>query len=580
MEASHFLQPNGEPCVPVAAGNYKGFDEITKLLTTRTKRQVTVDHATDTPDKAAVTLLSGVLLGSGLDAGNDLAAGICDLIYATLAAVGAAPDRDAALASAMEMFKPGRRDSPLGVHRTTVGGMVPQMTRAEMDNVLASEYLADMAALGELGAKSPDVTLVIDETCERARSRYLNGGFSYINVGQKKTWERGFKFPTLYDGTHQLFLGCHHADYRLKEGQKRALRPWVQDLQSRIKLVRKAGSRVAIIEGDRAYFAGEFFAAAHFGMLDPGAPACEQPRVVVPRKFTREKEEYKWDYLLDESQPEVFVAHLNLSPYTHPVLRSQCEAAFKKGEKGQYQVPYACVALVDEYGCPNPRTLAEARAEARKVEDGLAACKEALRRADLAYKQHYRKVAGKRLTTTAGGRGRKRSDFKDAEDERIYLECLRLRAAEKSWKEKKAELLNSLMFFAVSLRPGEDPTKHPGRFTALAKDYHERWGIENGFRDVKHQFLRPGRSPRPTQRQFYLMVGMLLYNQWHVERMREMLEFYREPAWNKRPYNPRRPHVRRKIEREFGDVQSARCYLIRLWASGIKRLIEKAFKRL
>ncbi len=578
MEATNFLQPAGEPCLTFAARNYKAFDSIKQLLLTHTRRQATVEHEPGTADKAVLTVLSSILLESGLDAGAELLAAIVALLHFTLAAVAGAPDRDTALARALEIFDPSARESPLAVHRTTADAMAPRLTRAEMDDVLGQEYLAGMAELDALRARSPAVTLVIDITGERAASRHLNGAFSYINVGQKKTWERGFKFPSIYDATHQLFVGCHHADYRLKEDQKRALRPWVEDLQVKVATVREAGSTVAVIEGDRYYFAGEFYAASYFGMLDPGAPAREQPRLVVPRKFTREKEDFKWNYLLDPSQAEVFMDFLNLSPYTHPALVGQCATAFAKGVKGQYQVPYACVAVVDEYGHKDPRTLAEVRAEARKVKAAIDACTAALPAVEGAYLAHCPKVKGKKAVVPGRGRGAKRANFKDAEDERLYRECLRLQDALKSWKKKKADLLETLMFFAVSLRPGEDPASHPATFIALARDYHERWGIENGFRDVKHLFLRPGRSPKPTRRQFRLLVGMLLYNAWHLQRMREMLEFYRVPAWNKRPYDPRRSHIRRKLEQDFGDVRSARSYLIQLWASGIKDLIQKGIE--
>jgi hypothetical protein len=580
MEASNFLQPAGEPCLTFAAGNYKAFDQIKQLLMTRTRRQAAVDHEPGTADKAVVTLLSSILLASGMDAGAELLAAIVAIVHDTLVAVAAAPDRDAALEGALELFNPSAGASPLAVHRTTADAMVPRLTRAEMDGVLGQEYLAGMAELDALGARSPAVTLVIDTTGERAAARHLNGAFSYINVGQKKTWERGFKFPSIYDATHQLFVGCHHADYRLKEDQKRALRPWVEDLRAKVATVRAAGSTVAVIEGDRYYFAGEFYAASYFGMLDPGAPAREQPRLVVPRKFTRGKEDFKWNYLMDPAQAEVFTDFLNLSPYTHPALVGQCATAFAKGEKGQYQVPYACVAVVDEYGRKDPRTLAEVRGEARKVQAGIEECTAALPAAEAAYLAHCPKVKGKKAVVPGRGRGAKRANFKDAADERLYRECIHLGDALKGWKDKKADLLEALMFFAVSLRPGEDPADHPATFLALARDYHERWGIENGFRDVKHLFLRPGRSPKPTRRQFRLLVGMLLYNAWHLQRMREMLELYRVPAWNKRPYDPRRTHVRRKLEQEFGDVRSARSYLIQLWAGGIKDLIEKGFKSL
>ena len=411
MEAANFLPPTGEPYNDLGAGNYKAFEQLAELFETTTKRQAAVEHESGTTGKAVTTLLSAILLGNGLDAGNELLSAVRAIVFAALSAVAAAPDRNAALGNGLQAFQPESRENPLGVHRTTVDGMVPRLSRAEMDRVLGDGYREAMDALGEAGARSPRATLVIDDTSQRVASKHLSGAFSYINVGQRKTWERGFKYPSIYDATHQLFVGMHHADYRLREGQKRALRPWVQDLQAKAALVRAAGSAVAVFEGDREYFTGELFAAAYFGLLDPGAPPREQPRAVVPRKFTREKENFKWNYLLDPDSPQVFTAHVSLSPSTHPALRDQCVAAFARGKGGTYQVPYACVALADEYGREQPRTLAELGEAARGAQAGLDRCARALPAADAAYLKHYRKVAGRRGAAPGRGRGAKRTAF-------------------------------------------------------------------------------------------------------------------------------------------------------------------------
>ena len=126
--------------------------------------------------------------------------------------------------------------------------------------------------------------------------------------------------------------------------------------------------------------------------------------------------------------------------------------------------------------------------------------------------------------------------------------------------------------------PGEDPTAHPNTFIAFARDYRQRWGIENGFKVVKGAFLRKVRDTRPRRRQFNMMLGMLLCNYWHGCRLMELLKSCRVVTWNKKNYDSRRAWIRRKLEHDKHDAVTARGFLIRLLAVGIQSLIQKMFK--
>jgi hypothetical protein len=548
------------------------------LLSTTTRRRAAVERAPETTWKAVTTLLTGILQDSGLDAANEFLEGVTEILRTVVGLIKEATDRDEMIDAILTACDPENRETLLSAHRTTVEASIPRLTREEMDGWLADQYQDCLGELSAIGARSPAVTLAIDDTHEKAGSKYLNGAYSYIHVGQQSTWERGFKYPTVYDCTHQAFVGGRHQDYRLTEDQKRELRPWIRDLQAKCDVAREAGCQVAVIEGDRGYFVAELFAASHFGLFNPGAPAGDQPRVVVPRKFTREKDKFKWDYLLDGDQPQVFVDHLKLSPYTHPALRGACEGVFEKTANYCYLIPYACVAVVDEYVRGSSRTLAEAREDARTVQEGIDTCEEELVATEAAYFAHFQQYSKKPPAKPGAGKGKKREKFHDVTDKCLYEKCCCLRERLKKWKGKKKALLHSLMFFAISLQPGEDPTVRPEVFVALARDYHERWGVENGFRDVKGVFIRPTRSRKPTRRQFNLMLGEYLYDRWRVARTREILAIVRKGAWNKRPYDPGRPWVRRKLEQEVNDVVSARAYLARLWALAVKELIKKRFK--
>jgi hypothetical protein len=104
----------------------------------------------------------------------------------------------------------------------------------------------------------------------------------------------------------------------------------------------------------------------------------------------------------------------------------------------------------------------------------------------------------------------------------------------------------------------------------LVQAYHERWGIENGFKDDKMKFIRRTRSRKSTFRQWNLLTGMMLYNCWHVARLRLIMERERKEFWNRVSWDPQRPYLRRKLERNYSDLLSAESFLLHLLEYGIK----------
>jgi len=143
------------------------------------------------------------------------------------------------------------------------------------------------------------------------------------------------------------------------------------------------------------------------------------------------------------------------------------------------------------------------------------------------------------------------------------------------WRKEKATLLNTLMFFAISLMPGDDPVANPSVFVAFARDYHQRWGIENGFRDVKGRFLSKGRSRKPCMRQFRLVLGMMLYNRWEVERKRMARAGFGEDPLVDLAFFETRAWIRRKHEQETPRLPTAVGFLVRAWREGILSLVKR-----
>ncbi len=539
-----------------------------------TRRDAAVSHEPGTVVKASLMMLSAIMLDSGLDDAKGLLDIIQLILWTVLSWIMEATNKEAFLRALIGVLHPDERPNALSVHRTTVTNMIPQADRKQLDEALTEQYKECVEELDEIGAKSSACIMVVDDTHEKVNSKYYNGNYSYVIVGQASTWQRGFVYPTEFDSSHQLFMGSKHRDYRLIDSEKKGLRPWLLDVKAKVKMARELGIDQVLIEGDRAYFSAEIFASANLGLIDPGARPGHLPRVIVPRKFTREKDDFKWKYLLDNSKPQVFIDHINLNPYNNPALKQACDGTFKKNSRGQFQIPYTCIAAIDEYGAKEKRMLDEVRARARIVHDHIELDSRILEDAIKAYMTINKTVTKSKAKEPSFGRGARRKKFADDKEHRAYNACFKVHDRLERWKKEKAILLKTLMFFAISWMPGDDPIRNPSMFVEFAKDYHERWGIENGFRDVKARFLSKGRSRQPCMRQFRLVLGMMLYNRWEVERKRTVrasslddpdvvLAFFEARAW-----------IRQKYEKKCHNLPTAVGFLVRDWCEGILSVLK------
>ncbi len=171
------------------------------------------------------------------------------------------------------------------------------------------------------------------------------------------------------------------------------------------------------------------------------------------------------------------------------------------------------------------------------------------------------------------GRGAKRQYFKSDEERRAYEACFKCHDRLEKLKKEKASLLKTLMFFAISQVPGDDPDANPSMFMSFAHDYHERWGIENGFRDVKERFLSKGRSRQPCLRQLRLVLGMMLYNRWEVNRRKISCVRSAKQQDRMQSTSMSRPWIRQKHERECTCLPTAVGFLVTAWCAGISSLL-------
>jgi len=576
METANF---HADTCVlleEVSTKDIKALRDINDALMMRTRRDAKVHHEPGTVAKSILMLISGILLDSGLENVILFLNVIQQVIYAIVSFIVAATKPLEMAYHVKSLFHPDNKNALLSVNRTTVQTMIPRADRAQLDEFLGKQAIDCKNELKDAGISSGIMLQSVDETHEKTHTKYRNNNQSHVVVGQQNTWETGFTYDGTFDSTSHLFMGMIHKNRKMSNKKRAGIRPWLQRVLDNCKKAREAGFATTLIAGDRAYFIAELFAMATLGKIDPGASCGQKPRVITPVKFTREKDTFKWDYLLDSASKQVFTKEIGLNPYSHPTLKDCCKDAFEKGDNGTFRVPYGCIAMVDEYNAKSNRSLGEIKARARHVQAKIDESGNLLEKTIKKYLANYKKVHGKDGKAPSFGRGLKRKKFKGVDDMTLYHECIAINAEHDRWNEEKACLLKALMFFAISLEPGEDPSEDPSKFIAFARDYHERWGIEIGFKDVKTKFLGEHRSRRPVRRSFYMMVGMMLYNRWQVERGKEARRVLSDfPSKTGIP-GESRPWIRRKIEKECDSLPTAVSFLIETWYHAFLSVIKSA----
>jgi len=556
----------------------KSLRNLTGLLSTITRRDAAVDHEPGTVKKSAIMMLTATLLHASLGAARTLLMIIVDIIVAILEEIARAVDVVKALHDVIASLKRANGHDALSNHPATANENKPSMTRTELDDKIEKNYTENMAHLSDIGAISPLATLVMDDTGQTIRSCFGNDTFTAVKVGQKMTWEAGFEYCGIYDATHKLFIGGKHHDNPYPDINKKSIQELVEYIRIKIDRVQEAGSTVAVLEGDRKYFTPAMFACTTLGKFTPGAPVAQLPRLVTPWKFGSDKESSKEQLIFDMPDSGVAKAYLDLDPAKYPWLTSSCEKAFTKDASGMFQVPCARVVLVvNEKGKPE-QSFKDFKVEYNELIETIRQAEERLQDLEWAYVAHYKNLAKKACSKPSYGRGKKRTNFLDKMDVRLYRACFRAHDEIKALKARKSAMICRLLVYAISLRPGEEPGDNSATFIGFAHDYTVRWGIENGFKEVKHVFLRKTRSRKPTARQFELMVAMMLYNDWQVQRAETLVGKLQSSGTGKTIFDEGRPWRRCPLENESKDLVTAVTFLIKIWASGIKELLIEKIK--
>lgn len=556
----------------------KTLRDFKAILETTPPHKASTCHDAGTIDKVINMEFTAMLMRSGFDGANETLDAIVGAIHFVLVLVRQQVNRDAALDKAIALFDKKATTDVVHVHRTTAEESEPCMTRVGVDEVLGENYQACMEDLARIDAKPASILLAIDSSPERCRSKYKNGLFTAVRVGGSAAWELGYKQSIVKDVTSDFFTGCIHRGKWQNDADPSGWEPWIRDIQTCVVRVHETCTNVEAIGADRDYFCGELLAIASAGMLAPSSSSYPSPRVLTPRQFGPDKATFIWDYLTVSKKDQVFVDHAPLDTDKLKQIQKRLKVKLEKRDDGRHDVPYACVALVDEYRKRTNRTLEQLRAKSRDVQEHIDKNARRLEITQKAYLIYHKRNSKQKVSVPSLGRGLKRRRFIDRIDKQLYTTCRQLLQEKKMLDGQKRSLISSVVFFAISLRPDEDPSEDPETFIALAKDYHARWGIENGIKMIKHVFRRHVHGRRPVKRQLATVLAMIVQNRWQVARkadIRARLHLNGSPVAFT---DPKRPWIRRKFEEEMHDLLPAVRFLIETWKHSLLSTIKEKLK--
>jgi len=106
----------------------------------------------------------------------------------------------------------------------------------------------------------------------------------------------------------------------------------------------------------------------------------------------------------------------------------------------------------------------------------------------------------------------------DLDEDNYYAVGIKSEKKSRLRKSDPDEPEDDYTYFYTNVDPTETPPEK------LGSDFRRRWGIETGFRKIKHDFLSKSASPESEVRTFYFNFAAHLYNIWTVANIRRAEE--------------------------------------------------------
>jgi hypothetical protein len=549
----------------------KGLESILHVLTAKRTKRAQPNNTKSTSDKIAGTILIQMLAHCSDEVASDMLGMIGEMIYLFANELSKTDNVFETLHDFLVKNNADKGNSLFTIAPSTLDANINSISTQDIDAALSNQINSIQGQLRKQGLWSKEVAIIIDPTDTFYRGKYRNQCYTFGIVGQKSTYKRAFKEVTVFTNPAQLMVGSKMARVIPENFKDRDLPLWIGLTQARIADLADQGTATKVILGDREYYSSLGMAFSYFGLWLPDKSPQASPRMVVPKKIWDDSVENKWEFLLDDSKPIIQREMMGLDHYQRKFLGDAVNRLPFSGNGTKQEVPVASVAAFDVYGNGHRiESLDWGRKQAKQIESHIQKAESELKLLEETYRKYIEKLGTKEFNLPKY-KGKRRRIFKDPIEGFHYHESCNCFDKLQTWKNKKQELAKRLMFFRVSLRENE------ATLPSLVQQYHERWGIENCFKDLKYKFLIHTNSRKPTARHVRFILSSMVYNAWHFRRLTRIANILKKskPGW--KPFDCDLLPKRRKFEAEYPRILTAQGFLIEELGKSLQIQIEKIF---
>jgi hypothetical protein len=580
--------PQGDHCVDL----HKASDAIRNFLTMPRTKKKTPNHCSKTIELELATLLAQMAIKEHPESANRWLELIGKIIYAFLEEIlNQETDRLKVIEQFIFSHKADKGAKLFRVSATTVNADLIHFPRPDADRLLSDQVGQIENKLRKQGLWASNELVAIDPSDVVYRGKYHNQYTPWAYCGQKELYKRSYKEVMMYLNPGSLIASSTQDTVLSPHRSERDLPLYIAQGKILVTTERARGTKIRLFEGDREYYNALGFAYSRFGLWDTSLAQEENPRFLCPMKLWENSGEKKWNFLLDPQAPIVEETEISLDFYQEKFLGSALNRLPANSKRTKHMVPTAAVAVFDAYPNKHDRQSIEwAHDQASKIARKLADLTRDLTDAETDFVEYLRKQqqlkwrkgskkSNKRKISRPTYNGRRRTIFKDKEEQILYRRCCAIYDRIQEWKKRKEKLCKRLMFFMISLYENESIIGKEEEFSELILEYHERWAIEIGFKVIKYQFFLKTNSRSACGRHARWIMGCLVYNAWHYWRLtragRKLKQI--DPTW--KPFeNSGSPPIRKKYERKVHPLLTAQGYLLEELEKVLKNCIKIQFQ--
>ncbi len=558
----------------------KPLDTIHDLITAKQSKCVYKDLQPLTVDKITNTLLTQMITGKSVAFAQQTLQLVGNILYRFSKEILQKSDPKRALESFIGQYKKDQGRSIFSTSATTMNTCLNRIRSKTADQSLSKMNNSIQTNLKKQGLWSRSTLLAVDPSHTLYYGKYINRHINWGTVGQKPIYKRTYKEVAVYATTSQLITNASMEPVLPSDKWKRSLPVWIQQVQKQILAFNDQGTTTKGIYGDREYYSSLGMAYSRLGLWDASRHVDQNPRLIVPKKIWGNRELTKWDFLRSPKSKVMTQNFIELDYYMQQFLGNHVHALKKNKTKTRFHVPTWSYAVFDAYGNGKKvQSLQWGKMEARRIQKKLRGAQYNLKIKEKDY-VHYLRKQPNRKCEPPSYKGRKRRIFKFGAEKTLYQACWNAKSRLKYWKSKKSKLCKRLMFFSVSSRENDKENDVVEEIYHLVRGYHERWGVESAFKDVKYKFFLKTNSRKASGRHVRFVLSALVYNSWHYYRLLRIARVIKQKKKKWKPYGSHSIPKRKKYERDYGSVLQASRYIHQLLGISLKLTMKRALAKM